>query len=122
MATVRYIVHDVEAAVAFYTSHLGFSLRQQFGPAMAVLVRDDLELWCAGPSSSAGKPMADGRKPTAGGWARIVVAVPAIDDHVERLRRAGVTCRSDIVSGPGGRQILIEDPSGNPIELFEARA
>jgi catechol 2,3-dioxygenase-like lactoylglutathione lyase family enzyme len=121
MATVRYIVHDVDAAVGFYTSQLGFTLRQQYGPAMAVLAREDLELWCAGPSASASKPMPDGRRPEAGGWARIVLAVSAMDDLVARLRGAGVACRSDIVSGPGGRQILIEDPSGNPIELFEAK-
>ena len=119
MAAVRYIVRDVTAAVAFYSGALGFSLRQQFGPAMAILARDDLTLWLAGPPASASKPMPDGRQPEPGGWNRFVIEVTGLDDLVARLRAEGVAFRNDIISGPGGRQVLCEDPSGNCIELFE---
>ncbi len=122
MAAVRYIVRDVAAAIAFYTDCLGFTLKQQFGPAMAILVRDDLTLWVAGPAASASKPMPDGRQPEPGGWSRIVLQVDDLDATVARLRARGVGFRNDIVSGPGGRQILCEDPSGNPIELFQPAA
>jgi catechol 2,3-dioxygenase-like lactoylglutathione lyase family enzyme len=121
MASVRYLVHDVPASIAFYTGHLGFSLRQQFGPAMAILARDDLTLWVAGPLASAARPMPDGRQPEPGGWGRFVLEVRDLPGLVDRLRAAGVTFRNTIVDGPGGRQILAEDPSGNCIELFEAR-
>ncbi len=121
MASIRYLVHDVPAAITFYTGHLGFALRQQFGPAMAILARDDLTLWLAGPMASAAKPMPDGRQPEAGGWARFVLEVRDLPALVDRLRAAGVAFRNEIVDGPGGRQILAEDPSGNCIELFEAR-
>ena len=120
MASVRYIVHDVDAAVAFYTGALGFVLEQQFGPAMSILTRDDLSLWVAGPSASAARPMADGRRPEPGGWNRFVLPVTDLPDLVARLRTSGVTFRNDIVEGPGGAQILCEDPSGNVIELFQA--
>lgn len=120
MASVRYLVHDVPAAVAFY-SGLGFALRQQFGPAMAILEHGDLTLWVAGPMASAAKPMPDGRKPEPGGWARFVLEVPDLAATVARLREAGVAFRNDILEGPGGRQILAEDPSGNVVELFEPR-
>jgi catechol 2,3-dioxygenase-like lactoylglutathione lyase family enzyme len=121
MAEVRYIVHDVDAAIAFYTGHLGFTLAQQFGPAMAIITHGDLSLWLAGPMASASKPMPDGAKPLpSGGWARIVLTVADLPDMTARLKAAGVTCRNDIVSGPGGRQILIADPSGNLVELFES--
>jgi catechol 2,3-dioxygenase-like lactoylglutathione lyase family enzyme len=120
MAEVRYIVHDVDAAIAFYTGHLGFTLAQQFGPAMAIVERGDLTLWLAGPMASASKPMPDGAKPMpGGGWARFVLTVPDLTGLVARLKSAGVTFRNDIVSGPGGRQILVVDPSGNVVELFE---
>jgi catechol 2,3-dioxygenase-like lactoylglutathione lyase family enzyme len=119
MAQVRYIVADVEAAVAFYTGSLGFTLERQFGPAMAIVARDGLQLWLAGPAASASKPMPDGTLPTPGGWSRIVLAVTDLDALVAGLRARGVRFRNDIVSGPGGRQILCEDPSGNPIELFQ---
>lgn len=119
MAAVRYIVRDVAAAIAFYTEGLGFALKQQFGPAMAILAQGDLTLWIAGPASSAAKPMPDGRQPEPGGWSRIVLQVDDLDATVARLRARGVGFRNDIVSGPGGRQILCEDPSGNPIELFQ---
>lgn len=121
MATVRYIVRDVDAAVGFYRDRLGFSLEQQFGPAMAILRRDDLSLWVAGPQASASRPMPDGRTPEPGGWARIVVQVPDLDRTVADLRSINCTFRSDIIAGPGGRQCLIEDPSGNAVELFEPR-
>lgn len=119
MAQVRYIVDDVDEAVAFYTSQLGFHLEQQFGPAMAILQRDDLQLWVAGPMASASKPMPDGAKPAPGGWNRIVIAVEDLVGLVAKLRDSGVDFRNEIVSGPGGFQILCEDPSGNPIELFQ---
>jgi len=120
MATVRYLVHDVPAAIAFYAGHLGFEVRQQFGPAMAILARGDLTLWLAGPMASAAKPMPDGRAPAPGGWGRFVLEVEDLPGMVARLRAAGVAFRNDILAGPGGRQILAEDPSGNCVELFEA--
>jgi len=119
MASVRYLVHDVDAAVAFYTGHLGFDLKQQFGPAMAILDRGDLTLWLAGPMASAAKPMPDGRKPEPGGWNRFVLTVDDLAGLVARLRAANVKFRNDILKGPGGQQILCEDPSGNVIELFQ---
>jgi catechol 2,3-dioxygenase-like lactoylglutathione lyase family enzyme len=121
MATARYIVRDVDAAVAFYTGRLGFALKQQFGPAMAIVARGDLDLWLAGPSASASRPMPDGRVPEPGGWNRIVVSVENLPVLAAALREQGVTFRNDIVEGPGGRQILCEDPSGNGVELFEPR-
>ncbi|HEV8128811.1 MAG TPA: VOC family protein [Candidatus Eisenbacteria bacterium] len=119
MATVRYLVHDVAAATEFYTRALGFEVRQRFGPAIAILSRGDLTLWVAGPVASAARPMPDGRKPEPGGWNRFVVEVDDLPAWVERLRGAGVSFRNEIVEGPGGKQILCEDPSGNVVELFE---
>ena len=119
MAQVRYIVKDVEAAIAFYRDRLGFSLEQQFGPAMAIVSQGDLRLWLAGPPASASKPMPDGAQPEPGGWSRIVVLVEDLERQVASLQEAGVRFRNEIVSGPGGRQILCEDPSGNPVELFQ---
>ena len=121
MSAVRYIVADVEASVAFYTGRLGFTLVQKFGPAMAIVERAGLRLWLAGPPASASQPMPDGRRPAPGGWNRIVVEVRDIEAMVAALKTHGVVLRNDIVTGPGGRQVLIEDPSGNPVELFEAR-
>jgi len=121
MATVRYLVSDVARAVQFYTERLGFTLRQQFGPAMAILERGDLTFWLAGPPASAARPMPDGRKPEPGGWNRIVIEVQDLDAVVAGLRTAGAVFRNDIIAGPGGRQILVEDPSGNAVELFEPR-
>ena len=121
MATVRYMVKDVDAAVAFYTTDLGFAVKQQFGPNMAILTRDDLTLWVAGPHASAGRPMPDGRKPEPGGWNRFVIEVEDLAKLVTQLRQQGTSFRNDIVEGPGGKQILVEDPSGNVIELFEPR-
>jgi catechol 2,3-dioxygenase-like lactoylglutathione lyase family enzyme len=120
-ATVRYLVGDVDRAVAFYTRHLGFTLEQQMGPAFARVGRDDLTLWLAGPQSSAARPMPDGRQPEPGGWNRFVIDVDDLAAIVAALRAAGVTFRNEIVTGPGGKQIVAEDPDGNPIELFEAR-
>jgi glyoxylase I family protein len=119
MATVRYMVKDVDAAVAFYTTELGFAVKQQFGPNMAILTRNDLTLWVAGPNASAGRPMPDGRKPEPGGWNRFVIEVEDLPKFVTQLREKGIRFRNDIVEGPGGKQILVEDPSGNVIELFE---
>jgi catechol 2,3-dioxygenase-like lactoylglutathione lyase family enzyme len=116
---VRYMVDDVEASIAFYTTHFGFSVRTDFAPAFADVVRGNLRLLLSGPTSSAGRPMPDGRTPGPGGWNRIHFLVDDIAAEVERLRSAGVKFRNDIVTGPGGRQILLEDPSGNPIELFQ---
>ena len=116
---VRYMVDDVEAAIDFYTTHLGFSLINSFAPAFADVERGDLRLLLSGPTSSAGRPMPDGRQPGPGGWNRIHFIVDDIDGAVERLRAAGVPFRNEVISGPGGRQILLDDPSGNPIELFQ---
>jgi len=118
---VRYMVDDVEAAIAFYTTHFGFAVRSNAGPAFADIVRGPLRILLSGPKSSAGRPMPDGRQPGPGGWNRIHFIVEDIDTEVARLRAAGVRFRSDIISGPGGKQIVLDDPSGNPIELFEAR-
>jgi len=121
MATVhvRYMVHDVQAAAAFYTTHFGFTLVSSAAPAFAEIVRGDLCLLLSGPASSAGRPMPDGRRPEPGGWNRLHFLVDDLAAEVARLRAAGVRFRNDIVSGPGGRQILLDDPSGNPIELFQ---
>lgn len=116
---VRYMVHDVDAAVAFYTIHLGFTLLSNAAPAFADVARGDLRLLLSGPTSSAGRPMPDGRQPGPGGWNRIEFVVEDIEAEVERLRAAGLRFRNDIVRGPGGAQILFDDPSGNPIELFQ---
>lgn len=119
MAAVRYIVDDVNTAVEFYVSNLGFQLKQQFGPAMAILERGDLTLWVAGPKASASKPMPDGSKPAPGGWSRFVLIVDDLQDLVSRLKQDGVPFKNDILAGPGGKQILCLDPSGNVVELFQ---
>ena len=119
MATMRYLVSDVGAAVSFYVDRLGFEEIQRFGPAMAIVRMGDLDLWLAGPMSSAARAMPDGREPGPGGWNRVVIEVEDLDGCIEALRGAGAALRNDIVEGPGGRQVLVEDPSGNVIELFE---
>jgi catechol 2,3-dioxygenase-like lactoylglutathione lyase family enzyme len=119
LVSVRYIVDDVEASIAFYTGHFGFTVMSSAAPAFADVVRGRLRLLLSGPASSAGRPMPDGRRPEPGGWNRIHLIVDDIEAEVDRLRAAGLTFRNDVVTGPGGRQILIDDPSGNPVELFQ---
>lgn len=119
MASVRYLVDDVDRAVAFYTESLGFTLETQMGTAFAIVTYDDLTLWLSGPVSSAARPMPDGRQPTAGGWNRFVIQVPDLPERVAALKQSGFTFRNEIVTGPGGKQILLDDPFGNPIELFQ---
>ena len=116
---VRYMVDDVERAVDFYITNFGFRLRSSAAPAFADVTRGHLRLLLSGPASSAGRPMPDGRTPQPGGWNRIHLVVEDLAGEVERLRAAGLTFRNDIVSGPGGQQILVDDPAGNPIELFQ---
>jgi len=116
---VRYMVDDVEAAIAFYTTQFGFTLGSNMAPAFADVVRGPLRILLSGPKSSAGRPMPDGRQPGPGGWNRIHFIVDDIEAEVARLRTAGVRFRSGIVTGPGGKQIVLDDPSGNPIELFQ---
>jgi catechol 2,3-dioxygenase-like lactoylglutathione lyase family enzyme len=119
MVNVRYMVDDVQASIDFYTKHLGFEVRTSAAPAFADVTRDNLRLLLSGPTSSAGRPMPDGAKPGPGGWNRIHLIVDDIDAEVTRLREAGLGFRNDVVTGPGGSQILLEDPSGNLIELFQ---
>jgi catechol 2,3-dioxygenase-like lactoylglutathione lyase family enzyme len=121
MAVFRYLVCDVDAAIAFYTGNLGFTLEQQMGPAFAIVSRDELSLWLSGPQSSAARPMPDGRQPQPGGWNRFVVEVEDLESKVAELKEAGLSFRNEIVSGPGGKQIVLDDGDGNPVELFEAR-
>jgi catechol 2,3-dioxygenase-like lactoylglutathione lyase family enzyme len=113
------MVRDVDQAVNFYTQSLGFSLAERWGPAFAILQHGDLALWVSGPDTSAARAMPDGRVPQPGGWNRIVIEVDDIDILTRKLTEAGVTFRNQVITGPGGSQVLIEDPSGNPIELFQ---
>jgi catechol 2,3-dioxygenase-like lactoylglutathione lyase family enzyme len=119
LVSVRYMVVDVDSAVDFYTRHLGFTVRMNAAPAFADVTRGRLRLLLSGPGSSAGRPMPDGAVPGPGGWNRIHLIVNDIAAEVERLRGAGAPFRNDIVTGPGGQQILLEDPSGNVVELFQ---
>ena len=119
---VRYMVDDVEASIAWYTKQLGFALLSSAAPAFADVKRGSLRLLLSGKTSSAGRPMPDGTKPAPGGWNRIELVVEDIEKEVARLRAAGVRFRNDIVRGPGGAQILIVDPSGNLVELFQPAA
>jgi catechol 2,3-dioxygenase-like lactoylglutathione lyase family enzyme len=118
---VRYMVDDVEAAIAFYTMHFSFELLTNQAPAFADVQRGNLRLLLSGPSSSAARPMPDGRQPEPGGWNRIHLLVEDLAHEVERLRAAGLVFRNDIVKGPGGAQVVVDDPAGNPIELFQPR-
>jgi catechol 2,3-dioxygenase-like lactoylglutathione lyase family enzyme len=119
LVNVRYLVDDVDKSLKFYTTHLGFKELTNFSPAFADVVRGKLRLLLSGPASSAARAMPDGRKPQAGGWNRIHLIVDDIETQVARLRDGGVQLRSDIVRGPGGAQIVLDDPSGNPVELFQ---
>ena len=119
MVNVRYMVDDVQASIDFYTKHLGFELRSSAAPAFADVTRGHLLLLLSGPASSAGRSMPDGAKPGPGGWNRIHLIVDDLATEVARLRSAGLEFRNDIVTGPGGSQILLLDPSGNIIELFQ---
>ncbi|HKE95855.1 MAG TPA: VOC family protein [Povalibacter sp.] len=118
---VRYIVNDVDAAIAFYSRHLAFRVAAQSGPNFALLERDNLQLVLSPPKGPGGgsQPMPDGRRPEPGGWNRIIVQSHNLEGDVDALKKAGISFRNEIVGGPGGRQILLEDPSGNPVELFE---
>jgi catechol 2,3-dioxygenase-like lactoylglutathione lyase family enzyme len=118
---VRYIVHDVDAAIAFYTTHLGFALVMHPAPPFAMLSRGDLRLVLSAPNPSGGggQSMPDGTKPAPGGWNRFAIQVDDIEATVATLRKANIHFRNDIVTGVGGKQILVEDPSGNPVELFQ---
>jgi catechol 2,3-dioxygenase-like lactoylglutathione lyase family enzyme len=116
---VRYMVDDVEAAIDWYTTHLGFSLLSNQAPAFADVRREALRLLLSGPASSAGRPMPDGEQPRPGGWNRIHLVVDDLPAEVARLRASGLQFRTDIVTGPGGSQILLVDPSGNLVELFQ---
>ena len=119
IVNVRYMVDDVDEAVDFYTNMLDFELLMSASPAFASVTRGNLRLLLAGPLSSAGQPMSDGTKPGPGGWNRIHFHVEDIDAEVARLRAVGARFRNDIVEGPGGKQVLLEDPSGNFVELFQ---
>ena len=119
IVSVRYLVDDVDESIAFYTELLGFEVLTNVPPAFADVQRGNLRLLLSGPRSSAGRPMADGAVPGPGGWNRIHLIVDDIDTEVGRLREAGATFRNDIVEGPGGRQVLLQDPSGNVVELFQ---
>jgi catechol 2,3-dioxygenase-like lactoylglutathione lyase family enzyme len=116
---VRYMVDDVDAAVDFYTTHVGFTLCWSAAPAFAEIERGNLHLLVSGETSSAGRPMPDGRRPAPGGWNRIHLLVDDIAAEVDRLRAAGIPMRSKVVRGPGGSQIVFDDPSGNPVEFFQ---
>ncbi len=122
MVHVRYLVDDVSDAVAFYTEHLGFEVLNDFSPAFADVARGGLRLLLSGPTSSAGRAMPDGTVPGPGGWNRIHLLVDDLEAEVARLRAAGAPFRNDVVEGPGGKQILLQDPSGNVVELFQPAA
>jgi catechol 2,3-dioxygenase-like lactoylglutathione lyase family enzyme len=120
MAAVRYLVEDADTAAAFYVDVLEFAVDRRMGTALTMVTRGDLTLWLSGPETSAARPMPNGDEPVPGGWNRLVLEVEDLDAVVERLRAAGARFRNEPISGPGGRQVLVEDPSGNPIELFQA--
>lgn len=120
MVSFRYLVKDVDKAIKFYTELLSFKLDQKFGPAMAIVSKGEFTLWLAGPMSSAAQPMPDGRKPEPGGWNRIVLKTDNLIDLIAKLKAQGTRFRNDVVKGPGGSQILCEDPSGNVVELFQS--
>jgi glyoxylase I family protein len=119
VAGVRYQVKDVDRSVAFYTQHLGFKLEQQSGPAFASVSNGNLKLWLSGPKSSGSRSMPDGRQQEPGGWNRLVLEVDDLPSRVAAMKKAGFRFRNEIETGPGGKQIQLEDPDGNPLELFE---
>jgi catechol 2,3-dioxygenase-like lactoylglutathione lyase family enzyme len=119
VAVVRYLVADVDVAMAFYIDMLGFELVERWGPPFAMVKRGDLMLWLSGPGSSASRPLTDGSQPAPGGWNRLVLETDNLVSLVEKLTQSGLHFRSEVVSGPGGKQALVNDPSGNPVELFE---
>ena len=121
MATIRYMVKDTETTIQFYTELLGFELLERWGPAFAMVGKGNLTLWLSGPNTSAAQAMPDGRVPESGGWNRIVLEVSELETLIENLKKSNVVFRNELLDGVGGKQILIEDPSGNPIELFEAK-
>lgn len=120
--SIRYMIDDVPAAIKFYTTHLKFTLDTDASPAFASVSRDGVRLLLSGKASSGRRAMPDGREPVPGGWNRMQIQVANLEAEVERLRAVGLTFRNDIISGPGGSQIVLNDPSGNPIELFEPAA
>ena len=120
MGIVRYIVNDIDQALPFYQA-IGFELTERWGPPFAMMARGDLSLWLSGPGSSASNALPDGSKPVSGGWNRLVIETDEIESIVEKLKIINVHFRSELISGPGGTQVVIEDPSGNPIELFQTR-
>ncbi|MGN6829401.1 VOC family protein [Paucibacter sp. M5-1] len=120
MAIVRYLVDDVDAALPFYAA-LGFTETERWGPPFVMLAREQLTLWLSGPGTSASRPLADGSQPRPGGWNRLVIEVEDLAATMQALRATGARFRSEPIQGPGGQQVLAEDPSGNPVELFEAR-
>ena len=119
---VRYMVDDVQTAIDWYTRHLGFKLLSNAAPAFADVERGSLRLLLSGEKSSAGRPMPDGAKPAPGGWNRIELVVEDLHSEIERLRQEGVRFRNEVVTGPGGSQVLVQDPSGNVVELFQPAA
>ena len=120
MATIRYLVHDIDAALPFYAA-LGFSVTDRPGPPIVMLARGDLTLWLSGPGSSAARTLPDGSVPAPGGWNRLVIEVADIEASMQAIRPTRARFRSEPIQGPGGQQVLVEDPSGNPIELFQAK-
>ncbi len=119
MAAIRYFVSNVDLALGFYRDRLGFKEVERWGPAFALVEHDGLSLWLSGPGTSAAKPMPDGSVPAPGGWNRIVVETDDIQTLVADLKKAGTRFRGELISGPGGQQVLIEDPDGNPVEVFQ---
>ncbi len=119
IVSVRYMIDDVPAAIAFYTNHLGFTLELDASPAFASVSRNGVRLLLSGKTSSGRRAMPDGSQPVPGGWNRIQLQVHDLASEVDRLRKAGLRFRNDIITGPGGSQVLLDDPSGNPVELFQ---
>jgi predicted enzyme related to lactoylglutathione lyase len=119
--SIRYMIDDVSVAIKFYTTHLGFEVEQDSSPAFASVTRDGVRLLLSGKTSSGRRAMPDGREPVSGGWNRIQIQVDDLAAEVKRLRDAGLKFRNDIITGPGGSQIILDDSSGNPVELFQPK-